>query len=218
MVVPESTCRVRAVAGGAWRGRVRAETTTSITPTRGWRPDTSRCDDTNTYHGDWARLLRVMLQPMTRDDDIILDDLRRVFAAIDPLPEPVQVAARAAIEWRTVGADLAGLVHDSVVDGPATAGCGVAEPRVLTFEAPALTIGLEAEADCDETLRLVGQLAPPQPAQVVVRHGGELIATRADVRGRFVAGGVGRGPLSVRVRLDGEAGAGRLVDTAWLTV
>jgi hypothetical protein len=178
----------------------------------------SRCDDTNTYHDDWAMLLRVMLQPMTRDDDIILDELRRVFAAIDPLPEPVQAAARAAIQWRTVGTDLAGLVHDSVVDGAPIAGCGIAAPRVLTFEASALTIGLEAEADSDETLRLVGQLAPPQPAQIVVRHGGELIATRADERGRFVAGGVGRGPLSVRVRLGGETGARRLVETAWLTI
>jgi hypothetical protein len=161
-----------------------------------------------------------MLLPMTRDDDIILDELRRVFAAIDPIPEPVQVAARAAIEWRTTGADLAGLVHDSIVDGPATAQCAAVAPRVLRFEAPALTIGLEAEVEAEtgETLRLVGQLAPPQPAQVVVRHGSELIATRTDERGRFVAGGVARGPVSVRVRLAGEPGAGRLVETAWVTI
>ncbi|MEY2512693.1 MAG: hypothetical protein QOJ89_51 [bacterium] len=179
-------------------------------------------DDTNTYHGDLARLLRVMLQPMTRDDDILLDELRRVFAAIDPIPEPVRLAARAAIEWRTTGAELAGLVHDSIVDGPAPAGCGVAAPRVLRFEAPALTIRLEAETEAEtgagETLRLAGQLAPPQPAQIVVRHGSDLIATCADEHGRFVTGGVACGPVSVRVRLGAEPGAGRLVETAWLTI
>jgi hypothetical protein len=161
-----------------------------------------------------------MLQPMTRDDDIILDELRRVFAAIDSIPEPVRAAARGAIEWRTTGADVAALVHDSIVDGPATAGCDAAGSRVLTFEAAALTIELQAavEAGDDETLRLVGQLTPPQPAQIVVRHGRELIATRADGRGRFVAGGVGHGPVSVRVRLGADSGAGRLVETAWLTI
>ncbi|MDX6720881.1 MAG: hypothetical protein QOJ63_3135 [Solirubrobacteraceae bacterium] len=174
-------------------------------------------DDINTYHGARAGLLRLMLQPMTRDDDTILDELRRVFAAIDPIPDPVRRAARAAIEWRTTGAELAGLVHDSIVDGPATAGRDGTGSRVLTFEAPDLTIALEAQADADETLRLVGRLDPPQPAQIVVRHGSELIATRADERGRFVAA-VARGPLSVRVRLGDEPGAARLVETAWLTI
>lgn len=173
---------------------------------------------TDAYHDDLTRLLRVMLQPMTRDDDIILDELRRVFAAIDPIPERVRLAARAAIEWRTVGADVADLVHDSSVDERAIAGRGACEPRMLTFAAPPLTIALEAEARADETLRLVGRLAPPQPAQVVVRHGEELIATRADERGRFVASGVARGPVSVRIRLGAGAGGGRLVETAWLTI
>jgi hypothetical protein len=189
----------------------------SITPTRRSRSrHVAVRDDANTYHDDGARLLRVMLQPMTRDDDI-LDELRRVFAAIDPIPEPVQVAARAAIEWRTVDADLASLVHDSILDGHPIAGRD-ADPRVLTFEAPALTIGLEVEAAADGSLRLVGRLAPAQPAQIAVRHGNELIVTRADARGRFVAAGVACGPLSVRVRLGYRADGGRLVETAWLTI
>ena len=58
---------------------------------------------------------------------------------------------------------------------------------MLTFEAADLTIELEAEPAGDDTLRLVGQLVPPQPAQVAVRHGDDLVATRADERGRFVA-------------------------------
>jgi hypothetical protein len=152
------------------------------------------------------------------DDDFLIDELRRMFAALDPVPEPVQIAARAAIEWSTIDAELAALVSDSIVDEPLLAVRGVAEPRMLTFEAPDLTIELEAEPAGDNTLRLVGQLVPPQAAQIAVRHGDELVATRADARGRFVAGGIEAGPISLRCRLDGETGSSRLVETAWLSI
>ena len=160
-----------------------------------------------------------MTHPMTStDDDFLLDELRRVFSAIDPVPEPVQIAARAAIEWQTIDAELAALVSDSMVDEPLVAVRGTSEPRMLTFEVADLTIELEAEAAGDDTLRLVGQLVPPQPAQIAVRYGDDLVATHADARGRFVAGGVLAGPISLRCRLDAEAGGGRLVETAWLSI
>lgn len=160
-----------------------------------------------------------MLQDMaTTDDDILLDELRRLFAAVDPIPVPVRIAARAAIEWRTLDAELAALVSDSTVDEPVLAVRGSAEPRMLTFEAPDLTIELEAEAAGPGELRLLGQLVPPQPAQIAVCHGDELVVTHADEHGRFAADGVGSGPVSLRCRLDGEPGGGRLVETAWLSI
>jgi hypothetical protein len=152
------------------------------------------------------------------DDDILLDELRRVLADIDPVPAPVRLAARAAIEWRTIDAELAALVSDSIVDEPALAMRGTAEPRMLTFETPELTIELEAEPAGPNGVRIVGQLVPPQPAQIAVRHGDDVIATRADERGRFVADGVGAGLVSLRCRLDDALGAGRLVETAWLSI
>jgi hypothetical protein len=154
----------------------------------------------------------------TSDDDLLLDELRRVFGAIDPVPEPVQAAARAAIEWRTIDAELAALVSDSLVDEPLLAVRGTAELRMLTFEADELTIELEAEPAGDGSLTLVGQLVPPQPAQIAIRHGMEVIATHADDRGRFAAGGVGSGPISLSCRLDDQSGASRLVETTWLSI
>jgi hypothetical protein len=160
-----------------------------------------------------------MLQLMTpTDDDILIDELRRVFAAIDPIPEPVQIAARAAIEWHTIDAELAALVSDSIVDEPVLAVRGAGQPRMLTFEAPGLTIELEAESGGGDTLRLVGQLVPPQAAQIAVHYGDDLIATRADAGGRFVAAGVDRGPVSLRCRLDKKTGESRLVETPWLSI
>jgi hypothetical protein len=158
--------------------------------------------------------------PPPPDDEPLIAELRHVIGQVDPIPEPVRIAARAAIEWRTLDAELAALVHDSARDEELLAVRGPASGlRALTFEAPELTIELEAEAT-DETgsLCLVGQLVPPQAADVTIRHGGELTAVRADERGRFVARGVAPGPLSLRCRLDAASGASRLVETAWLTI
>lgn len=155
------------------------------------------------------------------DDDDLMAELRQVVAQVDPVPDAVRIAARAAIEWRTLEAELAALVHDSATDEPALAVRGAATgPRALTFEAAGLTIEVEAEPERggDGTLRLVGQLVPPQPAGVAVRHGEELTAVHADERGRFAARGVAPGPVRLRCRLDAAPGAGRLVETAWLTI
>lgn len=159
--------------------------------------------------------------PPPPDDDALISELRHVVAQIDPVPEAARIAARAAIEWRTLEAELAALVHDSAVDGPALAVRGAAAgPRTLTFEAGDLTIEVEAEPEAggDDGLCLAGQLVPPQAADVAVRHGDELVAVRADARGRFAARGIAPGPVSLRCRLDGASGAGRLVETGWLTV
>lgn len=155
--------------------------------------------------------------PPDRADDDLVADLRRVLARVDPLPEHVRLAARWAIEWRTLDAELAELVHDSAVDEPALAVRGDAGPRVLTFETPGLTIEIETEAQDatgGDTVRLAGQLIPAQAAQIVLSYGDEMQVTSADERGRFLAGGVTRGPLSLRCRLSDT----RLVETSALTI
>jgi hypothetical protein len=147
-------------------------------------------------------------------DEPLVDDLRDLLDAVDPLPEHAQFAARVAIEWRALDAELAALVHDSVVDEPALALRGEGGPRALSFEANGLTIELEAEYDADGDIRVCGQLIPPQPAQVSVHHGDGLVSARADDRGRFEAAGLAPGPLSLRCRLHDA----RRVETATLTI
>lgn len=154
----------------------------------------------------------------TPDDEALLEDLRRVTSELDPIPEHVLAAAHAAIGWRTIDAELAELIADSAVDEPALLVRGSAQPRALTFEAPGLTIELEAEHAAADELRLSGQLVPPQPADVTIRQPAGLLALRADDRGRFAARGIAPGPLSLRCRLDGEPGARRFVETAWMTI
>jgi hypothetical protein len=148
------------------------------------------------------------------DDESLVADLRELLETVDPVAEQARFAARVAIEWRALDAELAALVHDSVVDEPALALRGDAGPRALAFEATALTIELEAAYDAEGDIRLCGQLIPPQPAHVCVRHRDGLISARADDRGRFEAAGLAPGPLSLRCRLRDA----RLVETATLTI
>lgn len=155
--------------------------------------------------------------PQRADDDALAAALGRLFATIDPVPEPVRIAARVAIEWRTLDAELAALVHDSTVDEPVLALRGDAGPRALTFEAHDLTIEIETErehAGAGATLRLVGQLVPPQAAQIALCVGDDVHATNADERGRFRAPGLSAGSLRLRCLL----GDDRLVETDWLTI
>jgi hypothetical protein len=157
-------------------------------------------------------------QPSRKDDDnLLVAELGRLFATLDPVPESVQIAARVAIEWRTLDAELAALVHDSTIDEPALGLRGDGGPRALTFEAPDLTIEIETEQEQDgagDTMRLVGQLVPPQAAQIAVRNGDDLVTTSADERGRFSAPGLSAGSLRLRCRLNDD----RLVETDWLTI
>jgi len=157
--------------------------------------------------------------PAADADDTLIGGLRRVLGELDGIPEHVQIAARAALDWRTIDAELARLIHDSRVDQPALAVRGTTTPRALTFEAGELQIEIEAEpVDGGETLRIAGQLVPPQSAQITLLQGDDLIATRADERGRFAASGIVPGPLALRCRLDGPAGGDRLVETAELSI
>jgi hypothetical protein len=159
---------------------------------------------------------RAHIPPTDNADDALVGDLRRVLGIVDPVPEHAQLAARLAIEWRSIDAELAALVHDSRTDEPALALRGTAAPRALTFEALELTIEIETvpEGASGDDLRLVGQLIPPQAAQIAIHNGDDLVLRHADERGRFDATGLRPGPLSLRCRL----GDARLIETSRLTI
>jgi hypothetical protein len=149
----------------------------------------------------------------TPDDGDLLAALRGVWDEVDPVPEHVLEAARGAFAWRDVDAELAELVLDSrLTDAGVRSSEG---PRLLTFEAPDLTI--EVEVGVTTTGRnLVGQLVPPGPASVTVRCNGPDRVVEADDLGRFSAAGVPAGPVSLLCRRVG--GDGRALATSWVTI
>lgn len=132
------------------------------------------------------------------------DRLRAVVGRMDPVPELVDEAARAAFGWRTIDADLAELLHDSA-DELAEAGVrGPGGARQLSFESPALGIELEVVSTGPRSRRVEGQLLPPSAATVKVeRPGEESVSVQADELGRFVLDGLRAGAVRLHVLLRG---------------
>ncbi|HET6547906.1 MAG TPA: hypothetical protein VFG79_05605 [Solirubrobacter sp.] len=139
---------------------------------------------------------------MTRDTE---SELRAVVAHLDPVPELVQEAARAAFTWRTIDAELAELMRDSAEeDAGVLVRSGGSAQRQLSFESPRLGIELEVTATGARTRRLVGQLLPPVQAMVTVERPGEDgLSVQADELGRFVLDGLRAGAMRLHVALRG---------------
>jgi hypothetical protein len=148
------------------------------------------------------------------EDGPLFEELRRLVELADPVPARVLEAARGSFTWRTIDAELAELAYDSMLDAGRealvrTSGAG----RVLTFESPGLAVEVEVTAVASAR-RLMGQLVPPQPAAIEIRHAGGTTAVDADDLGRFSADGIAAGPVSLVCRL-AEA---RTIATDWLVL
>lgn len=152
----------------------------------------------------------------TPDDDALLAELGGLFARVDPIPAEVTLAARSALAWRSMDADLAELLHDSALETEPLAGVrGTGGGwRTLTFETPD-GLSIEIEITVERSKRsLMGQIVPPGPARVLVRFPGADIPTSADDLGRFQATDLRPGPISLRCELTD----GRAIETGWVTI
>ena len=150
-------------------------------------------------------------------DAALLRQFRDLVKRTDPIPGHVADAARASLDWRRIDAELAELTYDMATDPERLAAVrGDDGPRALTFEASGLTIELEVQ-HVGETRRLLGQIVPPQAASVELRHATGQVAVEADQHGRFSAGGLPSGPVSLRCQVASPAAA-RAVETAWVVI
>jgi hypothetical protein len=150
-------------------------------------------------------------------DDRLEDRLRRLAAQREPVPPELVQAAVDAFGWRDIDADLAQLVFDSLAsaDDAALVRSGPGR-RLVTFEAGDLTVDLEVTGSGGER-SVMGQIAPPQAAGVDIRRQQGTVTVTADELGRFQAGPLPAGPVSVRVRPAG-APPGQAVVTDWVSL
>ncbi len=145
-------------------------------------------------------------------------ELRDAAELQDPVPPHLVRAAVTAVAWRTVDADLAELVFDSLAE-PAAAVRGPDRPRLLTFRAggPTAAGGLTVELELASegaTRHMIGRLSPAAALELEVRHSRGAVTVCADALGRFAAGGLAPGPVRLRCR---PAGDGPAVVTDWFT-
>jgi hypothetical protein len=154
-----------------------------------------------------------MIQGM--DDDRLLQEIGRLLRRAEPVPPDVTLAARSALAWRRMDAELAELLYDSAAETEPLTGVRSTATgwRVLTFEGPGMTV--EVEISLERSRRtLVGQIIPPSPAHVIVRLPGAEHAVQADELGRFVASDLKAGPVSLRC----EPADGGAIETGWVTI
>jgi hypothetical protein len=152
-----------------------------------------------------------------RNEPGLEDELRQAAARFDPVPHELLQAAADAFSWRTIDAELAELVFDSLVDHDEAALVrGPPERRLLSFQSGGLTIDLEVTST-RSSRALVGQLVPPQQASIEVRVGASVVATDADELGRFRAGPVPAGPMSLRCSAAPQQ-PGPVIVTDWVPI
>ncbi len=117
-------------------------------------------------------------------DHSLLSELREALRNPEQAPHGMVNAAKAAFSWRNVDdeLELMLLVYDSSTEDEAVVrNSFTSAPRMLVFEAGALC--LEVEVGNDD---IMGQLIPPQPAQVTLTTAeGKFAETDADETGCF---------------------------------
>jgi hypothetical protein len=145
----------------------------------------------------------------------LLEQLRELGHAADPVPAEVAFAAKGSFVWRRIDAELAELTFDSLLEDAASSGVrSGATVRLVTFSAAEVSVEVEITETGDRR-RLIGQLVPPQAARVEVRAGSGSTQVEADELGRFTADGLGAGPASLRCQLGSTA---RVVETGWVVL
>ncbi len=146
-------------------------------------------------------------------DDELEADLRRLAADREPVPAELHRAAVDAFSWRDIDAEIAELVYDSLLDADAASLVrGPADQRMVSFAVGGMTIDLEVTST-GPGRTVMGQIVPPQPATVEIRHPQDTVTVEADDLGRFRSGPLPPGPASLRLRPPpGEAGPAIISD------
>lgn len=146
------------------------------------------------------------------NDEQLLRRLAAALDAADPLPEAVVAAAKASFTWRTIDAELAALVFDSAAEE--LVGVRSAEAtRQMTFRTPGVEI--EVAVVTEPNRRLIGQLVPPQTAEIELHHEDGVWTAQADSLGRFGFQDVPTGSVRLTCRL---ADASAMVQTEWMII
>jgi hypothetical protein len=140
------------------------------------------------------------------DDDELLAELR-VALQEEPVDENVIQAAQAAFTWRLADAEIELLTLVADYSGGRGGGGGLAPMRVrdggpggpqrLVFHGERIRV----EMEIDEA-GIVGQLIPPQPAEItLVTTAGPQATTEADEVGCFSLPRPGAGPIRLECQL-----------------
>ena len=153
----------------------------------------------------------------TDEQDRLADELRELFSQHDPVPPLVTQAAKAALGWRRLDAELAEFLADSALDAPSvslTRGAR-ATLRSMSFSAGRLTIDIEIHGAGGDRMAL-GQLSPPSRARIELQNADQPAPTiiESDDLGRFRTKLPAAG--SIRLRVERDPTGANWVETSWI--
>jgi hypothetical protein len=156
--------------------------------------------------------------PLDDVDLVILDAIREMFEAADPMPADLPDRIRFSLALRSLEVEVASLTAEE--DQPVLTARGEEQSRTITFGSDSLTIMIRIDSNRDGTVRVDGWLAPPQSAAVEMRTPAGPLTAVADEHGRFAFSHVPRGTTQLAVQPAGQepASAGRSVVTPPLIV
>jgi hypothetical protein len=148
-------------------------------------------------------------------DQALIEQLRTALAT-QAAPASVTEAAKAALTWLRVDAELAELLSDSALDAEPALARGAAVVRSVSFSAGETIVELEVHPD-GERRTLLGQLSPAAQRPIVVQQadGAELATALSDELGRFRITLDGGGTVRLRIA-DGDADTA--IETAWIPI
>jgi hypothetical protein len=129
--------------------------------------------------------------PLDDVDAAILDWLRELCVAADPMPDDLVERIQFALTLEDLNVEVFRLCAQP--DALAGAARGDEESRTITFDSETLTIMVSLSPVTAATLRLDGWLAPPAGHVVELRTAGGQLTTTADEHGRFVLAEVPHG-------------------------
>ena len=150
--------------------------------------------------------------PLDEADFGLLEGIRELYQATDPMPADLPERIRFSLALRDLEIEMARLAEE---DQLTVAARGMEQSRTITFDSDSLTIMIRIEANRDETARVDGWLAPPQSRDIEMKTTAGSLTVASDGQGRFAFARVphGTAQLIVAPAHHGPAGAGRSVVT-----
>jgi hypothetical protein len=152
-------------------------------------------------------------EPLDEVDLKLLDGIRDIYQAADPMPADLPERLRFFLALRDLEIEVARLSTEESQPSLATRGAELS--RTITFDSDSLTIMIRIDANLDGTVRVDGWLAPPQRREIQMKTTLDSLTVASDEQGRFAFARVPRGTAQLVVRPEDseQGGTGRSVVT-----
>jgi predicted hotdog family 3-hydroxylacyl-ACP dehydratase len=153
--------------------------------------------------------------PLDDLDLALLDRVREMYQAADPMPEDLPERISFLLAMRDLEVEVARLATGQDLLVPAAR--GAEQSRTITFDSDSLTIMIRIDANGDGTVRLDGWLAPARRVGIELKTSAaaQALTASSDEQGRFAFVRVPRGTAQLVVRAEGH---GRSVVTPALVL